>query len=411
MDANGFSIGKFIDDMAQFSTTTEGVTRFPCTAESLKARAYLLSVMTELGLNAYIDNVGNVRGRRSGRVEAEKALVFGSHYDSVRQAGKYDGLAGIACSLKMIDDLNRQNIVTRFPIEVIALEAEEGCDFKSPFIGSKAVTGHFELNDLQQLKNIAGVDYVSACEQNGLQPRHLEHQQYTANNTRAFIELHIEQAARLDELGVALGIVSAISALKRIRLSFFGQANHAGATPMSQRADAMVAAAGFIYQIPQLLSDHITDSATITAGHITCLPNRANIIPAIAHLEIDVRDVSDSALDQLHQSIVTCCETVADQQGLRFETELLGEGPAVSMDESIQQHLWKASEDIDTRAVPIHSGAGHDAGIFARVCPVGMVFVPSVKGFSHNPEEYTAIEHLEMGARLLTQYIINTQEQ
>lgn len=411
MDDHHFSIAQFLDDMAQFSTTSDGVTRFPCTPESVKARDYLLTAMTQLGLDAYIDPVGNVRGRRAGSNPQAKALVLGSHYDSVRQAGRYDGLAGIACSLKSIDDLNRRQLITPFPIEVIALEAEEGCDFKSPFIGSKAVTGLFSIDDLKQVKNTAGTDYFTACQHNGLHPETIVDHQYTADNTAAFVELHIEQAARLDELRVPAGIVSAISALKRLRLSFFGQANHAGATPMSQRRDAMVAAAGFIYRIPKLLDAHSTDSATITAGRITCLPNRANIIPAIAHLEIVVRDVADDSLAELHQAILACCQQLAQQEGLRFETEVMGEGPAVTMDAVLQQQLWQAAQQTQVEAVPIHSGAGHDAGIFADVCPVGMVFLPSVDGFSHNPKEYTANEHLDAGAAILTQFIINMANQ
>ncbi|MGF1699130.1 Zn-dependent hydrolase [Photobacterium makurazakiensis] len=411
MDDYSFSIASFLEDMASFSTTTDGVTRFPCTLESLQAREYLVTTMNRLGLEAYVDHVGNVRGRRQGVKNQDKAVVFGSHYDSVRNAGKYDGLAGIACSLKMIDDLNRRQVQTEFPIEVIALEAEEGCDFKSPFIGSKAVTGQFTLDDLKQLKNTEGVDYFTACQQNGLSPEVIATQQYHAGNTAAFIELHIEQAAKLDNIGISLGIVSAISALRRVRLSFYGQANHAGATPMDQRRDAMVAAAGFIHQIPALLESHTTDSATITAGRITCLPNRANIIPAIAHLEIDVRDVSDSELDALHHQIICYCESLAEKEGLRFETEIMGEGPAVAMDDVLQLQLGAAAEQAGHQAVPIHSGAGHDAGIFAAVCPVGMVFLPSEKGFSHNPQEHTANEHLEAGAEVLTQFVINMEDQ
>ncbi|WP_413112098.1 Zn-dependent hydrolase [Thaumasiovibrio sp. DFM-14] len=409
MDDYSFSISTFIDEMARFSTSIEGVTRFPCTDEALQARQYVLNTMTALGLTAYVDEVGNVRGRRQGEQSEAKTVVLGSHYDSVREAGKYDGLAGIACSLKMIDSLNRRQIKTAFPIEVIALEAEEGCDFKSPFIGSKTVTGQFSLDDLKQIKNTEGTDYVTACLHNGLQPDAILTQQYSSDNTAAFIELHIEQAAKLDKLGLSLGIVTAISALKRVRLSFFGQANHAGATPMDQRRDAMVGAAGFIHQIPVLLDAHFTDSATITAGRITCLPNRANIIPATAHLEIDIRDVSDCSLDDLHHQIVCYCENLAKEHGLRFETEVMGEGPAVAMDKALQLQLGAAAEQIGYQTVPIHSGAGHDAGIFSAICPVGMIFLPSEGGYSHNPQEHTANEHLEVGAEVLTQFIINME--
>ncbi|MDA9555964.1 M20 family metallo-hydrolase [Vibrio sp.] len=396
-----FSIQHFINSIASFSVDNEGVTRFPCTQESLLARQYIKSEMERLDLDVMIDCVGNVRGRLLSKDTHARTMVVGSHYDSVRHAGKYDGVAGIASGLAVIARLQKEKFDLPFHLEIIAFEAEEGCEFKSPFIGSKAITDQLTIEDLKGIPNSEGISYFEACINNGLNPNDLSMHQYTSENLLGFLELHIEQAASLDNANIPVGIVTAISGLKRIQIDFLGQTNHAGATPMNQRRDAMMGASGFIQSIPSILSEHVTDQASITAGRITCFPNRANIIPGKVSLEIDVRDTSDATIEVLFESIQRSVSMIGLQYDLNTDISIMGEGPAVTMDTVFVECFEKACEKKNVDSCFIHSGAGHDAGIFYGLCPVGMLFVPSHRGFSHNPQEFTEEHHLEQGTEVL----------
>lgn len=402
-----FSIDQFINELAHFSAVSDGVTRFPLTKQAAQARQYIVKTMENIGLRVQVDHVGNVRGRLDGHFSDEKAVVLGSHFDSVHHAGKYDGVAGIACSLFAVDQLIRQNIQPEFPIEIIALEAEEGCEFKHPLLGSKAITGQLQVADLKTIYNTLGLDYYTQCQAQGLQPDLISTQLYNADNTQSFIELHIEQAATLAQQQIDVGIVTAISALYRVRLEFGGQTNHAGATPMGQRRDALVGASAWIQSIPQIIEEYGSASGSITCGRIVCSPNRANIIPGQVTLEIDIRDTSDQQIDHLLAGVVHYAQALSETHQLSIEHSILGNGQAVLMHESLKEQLHESCQRLNISHTQIHSGAGHDAGIFGLLVPTAMLFVPSIEGFSHNPQEYTPLHLLQQGAKVLTDFLCN----
>lgn len=407
-----FSIERFIDDLARFSETTDGVTRFPLTELAAKARAYITQVMEQMGLSVWTDGAGNVHGYLAGSDPSCTApLVLGSHFDSVRHAGKYDGVAGIACALDALDKLLAQGTLLPFPIEILALEGEEGCEFKSPLIGSKALTGQLSPEALKHIVNSAGQNYYQQCQAAHLDPDSLQTPYYHSESMAGFIELHIEQAATLDRQSIPLGIVTAISALQRIRIEFHGQANHAGATPMNQRADALVTAAQFIHQVPTMLTEYGSAAATITCGHIECSPNRANVIPGFSALEIDIRDTSQGAIERLSAGVKETVKQLEHASGITTSFTIMGTGDAVTMDESLREQLRQSCRRLDITHMDIHSGAGHDAGVFAQVAPTAMLFVPSIDGYSHNPKEFTPLHFLEQGASVLLDFFYHYQYQ
>ena len=401
-----FSIERFIDDLARFSETSDGVTRFPLTEQAKHARQYIADTMEQIGLTVFTDGVGNIHGQLAGSdLSNHKPLVLGSHFDSVRHAGKYDGVAGIACALAAVDMLLSQGLSPSFPIEILALEGEEGCEFKSPLIGSKALIGQLSLGELKQVMNSKGQSYYQQCEASALNPASLPQPYYRSDSIAGFIELHIEQAATLDRESIPVGIVTAISALQRIRIEFHGQANHAGATPMNQRSDALVTAAEFIHQVPTMLAEYGSPAATITCGHIECTPNRANVIPGFAALEIDIRDTSQPYIERLSNGVKHTVEQLGESPGLTTVFSILGTGDAVTMDESLRQQLTQSCQRLGIPHMDIHSGAGHDAGVFAQITPTAMVFVPSVDGYSHNPKEHTPLQFLEQGTSVLLDFL------
>ena len=355
--------------------------------------------MEALGMTVRTDSAGNLRGIYpsclSSRSEAEGSavalpiptLLAGSHIDTVPDAGRYDGILGVALPIALIRALNGKRLP--YAIEVIAFSEEEGVRFKFPFIGSKALVGDLTSEDLART-DAAGITIAQAIRDFGLNPDNIADAALTPG-TFAFFEAHIEQGPVLEALNLPLGIVTTIIGQSRLGLTFHGQANHAGTTPMSYRKDALAAAAQWITEVEAYPS---TDPELVaTVGSIQASPGAANVIPGAVTVSLDVRHPSDAARMNAVAALVGKAKACVESRGLTLTVVDRGAQASVPMDPSLRAALTTAAAPYAPHAMP--SGAGHDAMILARKLPAAMLFLRTPAGLSHHPNESVSAADIE----------------
>ncbi|OZM75764.1 Zn-dependent hydrolase [Pseudonocardia sp. MH-G8] len=353
--------------------------------------------MTEVGLQVRTDAVGNVFGRLPG-TESASTVLTGSHIDTVRFGGKYDGALGILTGLAAIEELIRTCGRPRKSLELVALCEEESSRFAADFFGSRAMLGAIGPDEPDTLRDADGVTLAAAMRRVGLDPTAIGSARRT--DVEAFVELHIEQGRVLYDEGTQVGIVSAITGLRWLDVTVTGRADHAGATPMDLRLDAMQGAAEMT-QAATALAEAEGRPAVATCGAWQVHPGGVNIVPERVTFSIDLRHPVEATLDRLAGRIRQECERIATRRGLEVtldDTKAVAPAP---MDEPLQKVIGEAAEGQGVSARPMPSGAGHDSQMWAPHVPTAMIFVPSVEGRSHCPEEYTPAEDCAVGASVL----------
>jgi allantoate deiminase len=344
--------------------------------------ALLRAEMEALDMTVRTDSVGNVRGIYPANRPGAPVLLTGSHIDTVPDAGRYDGILGVALPIALIRKLNGERLP--YAIEIIAFSEEEGVRFKLPFIGSRALVNDFGAADLAGT-DANGISIAQAIRNFGLDPDHIADAALTPG-TFAFFEAHIEQGPVLEALSLPLGVVTTIIGQSRLGLTFHGQANHAGTTPMSFRKDALAAAAEWISAVeayptsdPHLLA---------TVGSIQASPGAANVIPGAVTVSLDVRHPDDAARLSAVSALVATAESCAEARGLTVTVVDRGAQASVPMDAALRGALMAAAAPSAPHSMP--SGAGHDAMILARKIPAAMLFLRTPGGLSHHPNESVA---------------------
>lgn len=345
--------------------------------------------MKDAGLKTRRDAVGNLWGRTEGSEKA-KAIVTGSHIDTVRRGGRLDGALGIVAGLTAVEALLQARGKPRRTLEVVAICEEEGSRFATNFWGSRAIVG-----------DIASVDaaIADAMRERGLDPGRVS--AAARDDIDAFVELHIEQGAVLESSGRQLAVVSAIVGTAHLEITVTGRPDHAGTTPMELRRDALAGAAVMI-QAVESLAGSLGKPAVATVGKLRVEPDQINVVPGRAVFTVDLRHSDLGARRALEQRIRSVCATTASERSLGVEIRTLQERPPVPMHAEIRTLLTRAAQDSGVAAVEMVSGAGHDAQILAARCKVGMLFVPSVGGRSHCPDETTDPKDLQLGTTVLT---------
>lgn len=345
--------------------------------------------MQDADLKTRRDAVGNVWGR-SDSTERGKSIVTGSHIDTVRHGGRLDGALGIVAGLTAVEALLRENGKPKRTLEVVAICEEEGSRFSTNFWGSRAITGAIDRVD---------PEIAAAMRERGFDPATAA--TAARDDIDTFVELHIEQGAVLESSGKPLAVVSAIVGIAHLELTLTGRADHAGTTPMDLRRDALAGAAAMIQAI-ESMARSLGKPAVATVGKLRAEPDQINVVPGRVVFTIDLRHADLGARRALEERVRSLCATIASERGLRLDIRPLQERPPVPMDPAVRALLGRAAQDCGVQAVGLVSGAGHDAQILAARCRVGMLFVPSVGGRSHCPDEATRPEHLELGTRVLT---------
>jgi allantoate deiminase len=345
--------------------------------------------MQRTGLITRRDAVGNLWGRVDGTSADTKAVVTGSHIDTVRHGGRLDGALGIVAGLTSVRALLEARGKPKRPLEVLAICEEEGSRFPTNFWGSRAIIGAIDHVD---------PDIAAAMREHGLDPTRIA--TAARNDIDTFVELHIEQGAVLESTGRPLAIVSAIAGGVHLEVTVTGRADHAGTTPMHLRRDALSGAAAMIQAI-EAITRSLGSPAVATVGKIHVEPDQINVVPGRARFTVDLRHSTLGGRRALEERIRSLCETTASERSLGITIATLHERPPVPMHSDVRAVLSRAAQDCAVQPMELVSGAGHDAQILAAKCRVGMLFVPSIGGRSHCPEERTRPEHVELGTRVL----------
>ncbi len=406
METNIMRIKKDIENIAGFSDTLgNGVTRFSYSENDSRVRKYFISQMQELELDILIDGVGNIRGRLQG-TDHNQVVMSGSHIDTVLNGGKFDGVTGAVAALEVIRVIKENHIQTKHPIEIILFAEEEGSNFGSTMTGSKSLMGEYTVEDFKKLKNHKGLSMYDVLKNFGLNPDDMPNHLLNPKEVKAMIELHIEQSTVLDTEKIPIGIVEKIAGMRTIKVTLEGIGNHAGAAPMRLRKDALVAASQMILTVKNIAEKECSQSTVATVGKIDCYPNVSNIIPETTSFTIDVRDVDFAQIEYFTKRFHEAVKTMSDEYGLNYEIEIIAESKGIQLGENIISTIKKAAEEKNIPYKSMNSGAVHDACLLGKYLEAGMIFVPSINGRSHVPEENTPFEDIKLGCDVLLASIL-----
>lgn len=402
MESNLDRIIKDIETITSFNKTPgEGFTRFSYSHEDMQARKYLLKEMEKLNLEVTIDGVGNIRGKYNPMRSEEASIMIGSHIDTVLHGGKFDGLAGVVTALETIRVVHENKIDIKRPLELIIWAEEEGSNSGVTMLGSKAMIGKCKVDDLKEVKDLNGNPMYDLIRDFGLEVDKIETQTLKKGEVEYLIELHIEQGAILDTENLSVGVVKAIAGMRTYKVTLEGISNHAGSTPMYLRNDPLVGASHIIAYMEEAAKTKGLPNSVATVGKISCQPNVPNVIPNKIEFYVDIRDVEEEGKRLVSEELKKKVKEIEKEYGLKSSIELLGESPAVKLSKDVIDIVEETVKAKNYPYMLINSGAVHDSAMLVDHAKVGMIFVPSIEGKSHSPEEDTKLEDIKLGCDVL----------
>ncbi|SKA68255.1 M20 family metallo-hydrolase [Enterovibrio nigricans] len=395
----------YLRQLSECSESKMGVTRFPFTPEHRRANALLTAWMEEAGLRVHMDDAGTLIGRYDAGKNT-RTLLMGSHQDSVKHGGAYDGIMGIVLPIIALQALKRRGIQLPYSVEVLAFGDEEGVRFPTALVGPRALAGTIDISVIDR-KDKKGISLHSALTSFGLEPEKISQLQRSPENIIGFIETHIEQGPVLEHNGLPLGVVSAICGIERHQLTFTGQSAHAGTVPMHLRKDALTAAATvtleaekFAIKLPDLLA---------TVGQLDVTPNVPNAVPGKVSMTIELRSSVDEVREKAGEMLQTFAKETAQLRGLGCEVHRTYSQSATRCDPDLQLAIASAIGSLGKRVFTLPSGATHDASAMADLTPVAMLFVRCKKGISHNPAEFASDEDMGLAVKALMKLLCDLQ--
>ena len=381
-----------------------GVSRPTGTEANRKIRDYTVQCMREAGLKIEVDAAGNIFGRREGSKTSSGSVMCGSHVDSVKRGGMFDGALGVFAAIEALMRLQEEHFENERPLEVAVFTGEEGSAFKQVLFGSSILTGKISLEEALGMKNEGGQTLQQALEDIGYRGETLR----SLDDVEYMIEMHVEQGPVLYQERVPVGIVENITGLIWIMVRITGQENHAGTTPMKMRKDALVTASevvSFVNRRANEMVDTYRGSTVGTVGKLNVFPNGTNTVPGRVEMGIDIRDVDRGRMKELTQETLDLIKTLEERYGVRTEVELPAPHDPVPLSREVIAAIEASAEKVGIAARRMNSGAGHDAQNIAERVKTGMIFVPSLNGVSHSPLEWTEWQDIEKGVLVLTQTI------
>jgi allantoate deiminase len=390
------------ETLAGCSEEPDRLTRPFASAAMRRAHEYVGVWMQEAGLTVRRDNIGNLRGRYEPSASGAPTLILGSHLDSVRDAGKYDGPLGVMVAIAAVARLNERNRRAPFAIEVIGFADEEGLRFGSTYLGSRAVAGTLKPDDLERIDS-AGISVAEAIRDFGGDPNRIGQDAWRDGKLLGYCEVHIEQGPELEARGLPVGVVSGIVGQNRYEVTFAGAAGHAGTVQMELRHDALTGAAEFVLAVESDARNRAGLVATV--GQLNVDPGAANVIPGKVDLSLDVRHADDAIRAGAAEQILERSSSIARKRNLAVGVELVSDNPAVACAPRMVSMLSQAVESLGQPAVQLPSGAGHDAVAMAHLTDVGMLFVRCKGGISHNPAESVTVEDVAVAIDVLSKFI------
>lgn len=381
-----------------------GICRLAMSDEDRDARDLVVSWMRELGLSVSIDRIGNIVGLRPGKSEGPPVMT-GSHIDSVRTGGRYDGNLGVLAGLEVVACLNDAGIETDRPLAVAVFSNEEGVRFAPDMMGSMVHQGHLPLVEMLAVEGIDGATVGEELARIGYDG------DVPCGEARAaaFVELHVEQGPVLEREATTIGAVTSVQGISWTEIAFEGVSNHAGTTPMALRHDCGYAA-GSVARFARELALELGGDQVATVGALSLFPDLVNVIPNRAVMTVDLRNTDDATLKEAEQRLALFTDHLAEAEGLKAQRRSLARFAPVDFDPAMIDRVERTASDLGHSVRRMPSGAGHDAQSFAPNCPTAMIFVPSVGGISHNVTEFTDPSDLEAGANVLLQVLLETAD-
>jgi N-carbamoyl-L-amino-acid hydrolase len=393
-------------------TFASGVSRVAYSDADLAARTWLLDEIKGAGLTPRIDPAGNVFARwpsttgRGGNADTA-AILFGSHIDSVPTGGNFDGDLGTLAALEAMQACQAAGITPRHPLEMVLWAHEESTAFGRGTAASRIVAGDLQAGDLDQVWN--GLRRADGITRLGGDPARIEQAVKRPGAWHAYFELHIEQGGTLEKSGHAIGVVEGIVAIHRYDVTIAGFANHAGTTPMNERQDALLAASRLIIAVREAVTAR-PGRQVGTVGRMEIAPNSPNVIPGKVTLSVELRDLTEATLHALADDIRLRAAAIARETRTEISMTLASRNPPALAHAGMQGAVAHAAERAGLSTTRLPSGAGHDAQMIAALCPMGMIFVPSIGGISHSPLERTTWEDCARGAAVLLGAVLNVDE-
>jgi hydantoinase/carbamoylase family amidase len=385
------------DELGTLSEEPGGLTRTFLTPMHKSANDLVGGWMREAGMAVSVDPIGNLVGRVPWAKPDAPVVMIGSHLDTVRNAGRYDGMMGVITGIEAIEALARAVKRLPFAIEVVGFGDEEGVRFDSALIGSRAIAGTLPATVLQS-RDAAGITVAEAITAFGLDPMRVNDAARRPGDLLAYLEVHIEQGPVLERMGLPLGVVTAICGATRRRIRFVGEAGHAGTVPMDGRHDALAGAAEAVLAAEAVAKDH---GVVATVGRIAAEPGATNVIPGGATFTLDLRAEQDAVRSEALAELDRRLAEIARRRGLTLTSETFHDAPAAPCAPHLQALFAGAIESLGLKGMRLPSGAGHDGMAMVSIAPIGMLFVRCKAGISHNPAEAVNAEDVGLGALAL----------
>ncbi|MGP7816953.1 Zn-dependent hydrolase [Niallia sp. 01092] len=396
-----------IEELGQFGKNDKGgLDRTTFTPSELEARDWLKKQLHALKLAVRVDQAANIWAKRVGEDEALPSIAFGSHIDTVPNGGKYDGALGVLIALEIMKVLEENQISTRHPLELVSFSAEEPNPFGLSTFGSRAISGKLKQENITHVTDSEGTKLTDALRSAGGDPENFNKSLRKSTELSAFLEVHIEQGKRLLTRSIPVGIVTAITGIYREEISVYGEANHAGTTIMEDRKDALPAASEIILALESIGRNHPSTEVVGTIGKIEVIPNAPNIIPEKVNMVLEIRGKLSSEIYEVVEELNAHFKRIQESRPVQIERNIILDQSPAPMDETVIKTLQKCAESLNYPSYLLGSMAGHDATHMASLTKSGMLFVPSLEGKSHCPEEESRMEDIEKVANVLLQTIL-----
>jgi allantoate deiminase len=405
MESGAKFLVRYLDELAQVTDEPGKLTRTFLSPAMRRANALVSEWMRGAGLTTREDATGNLIGRLESPLNPRAStLLLGSHLDTVRDAGRFDGALGVLLPIVALGELRRRKIVLPFAVEILGFSEEEGVRFASAYLGSKGYSGQLRAVDLK-FTDAVGVTIRTALETlaPSSAPFALPRRAHAPRELLGYVEVHIEQGPVLESKQLAVGVVSAIAGQTRAKLTFSGHASHAGTTPMNLRRDALAGAAEFILAAEALAKR--TPGLVATVGTMSVAPGAANVIPALATFSLDLRHPQDAIRRAAILQLRAAATRITRRRKLTFTWTTTQDNAAVACSPALTAALTASVRAVQGRSLSLPSGAGHDAVVMSALTPVAMLFVRSRAGLSHHPDEYTSSADLGVALAVLVDLI------
>ena len=395
-------------ELTELSTLTDsdrpGWTRRALSEFDVSGREFARRLMRQSGMDTRIDGAGNVIGVLPGRLGGRQ-IMLGSHTDTVDGGGRFDGIVGVLGAIEVVRLIQEHDIRVDHDLVVVVFFNEEPNDFGLFCVGSRAMTGQVDRQTLA-ITDPTGRTLADALPDSRIDPDDFLSAAYDFNPVTAFLELHIEQGPELERAGRQIGVVETITGINHFRALFTGRQDHAGTTPMDVRADAGCAAAGTVLAVESIAESGLNTRGT--SGQIRFTPEAVNVVSQIASLEGEFRGPEGSWLNEAQRRLTAAAGSEAEKRGVEVEIEWTTDDAPVPLHQPITSTITEVADDFGLSRATMFSGAGHDAGIIAAKTQVGMIFVPSVDGRSHCPEEFTDFADIMPGISVLLETVLRT---